>query len=86
MVKKYVNGIIYTVDGAGWAEKPAGEMVVDSNGTILYIGNNTPDELHIDEIVDLRGKTVLPGFTDAHVHIPGMALTQLFEVDLFGAE
>ena len=85
MVKKYVNGIIYTVDGAGWDEKPASEMAVDSNGIILHVGNNTPDKLHIDEIVDLGGKTVLPGFTDAHVHIPGMALTQLFEVDLFGA-
>lgn len=86
MIRKFVNGNIYTVEGAGWAEKPVCEMAVDSSGTILCIGNEISNELQIDEVIDLEGKTVLPGFTDAHVHIPGLALTRLFEVNLFGAD
>ena len=36
-------------------------------------------------VVDLGGKTVLPGFTDTHVHMPGSAITELFLIDLSGA-
>src|SRR3954452_1910965 len=28
------------------------------------------------EVVDLRGRCVLPGFTDSHVHFPSWALVQ----------
>jgi predicted amidohydrolase YtcJ len=37
------------------------------------------------EVVDLGGRTVLPGFTDSHVHFPTWALAQT-EVNLDGCE
>jgi predicted amidohydrolase YtcJ len=32
---------------------------------------------------DLEGRTVLPGFVDTHVHMPGSALTELYEIYLY---
>ncbi|MDQ6659692.1 MAG: amidohydrolase [Chloroflexota bacterium] len=64
----YLNGNIYTMDAA----RPKAEaMAIDrSTGYLLAVGTN--DEVrrlqHSDSI-DLHGKTVLPGFTDAHIHL-----------------
>jgi ABC-type glutathione transport system ATPase component/predicted amidohydrolase YtcJ len=33
--------------------------------------------------VDLGGRAVLPGFIDTHVHMPGSAMTELFEIYLY---
>ena len=52
-------------------------MAIDSaNGTIIAVGTN--DEVRRaggqhTELVDLRGKTVVPGFTDAHIHLVSAA-------------
>src|SRR5260370_33254636 len=66
----FLNGNIYTMDAA---RPRAQAMAIDSiNGRIVAVGDN--DEvrrvggLHT-ELVDLRGKTVLPGFIDAHIHL-----------------
>lgn len=85
-MKKYINGRIYTVGKAGWENDPASCMVIDDNGTILYVGDIDPPAYRNAEMIDLDGSTVLPGFIDAHVHIPGNSLTKLFEVDLFNAK
>src|SRR5712692_8526222 len=66
----FLNGNIYTMD----ATRPRAQaMAIDSiNGRIVAVGDN--DEvrrvggLHT-ELVDLRGRTVLPGFIDAHIHL-----------------
>jgi predicted amidohydrolase YtcJ len=66
----FLNGTIYTMD----ATQPLAQaMAVDNaTGIILAVGSN--DEvrryagLH-SELVDLRGRTVLPGFIDAHIHL-----------------
>ena len=66
----YVNGNIYTMVAA---QPRAQAMAIDSgSGRILAVGTN--DEVRRvggqhTEIVDLRGKTVLPGFIDAHIHL-----------------
>jgi predicted amidohydrolase YtcJ len=73
MIIVYLNGNIYTMD----ADLPRAQaMAIDSeSGRILAVGTNDevrrvrPAGGHQREIVDLKGKTVLPGFIDAHIHL-----------------
>jgi imidazolonepropionase len=48
-----------------------GAIVVE-NGRFAFVGteNDVPRDLRIDEDVDARGATALPGFVDSHTHIP----------------
>ena len=83
----YRNGVIYTVDGDDWEKNAAESMAVSSDGKILFVGSNEDAEDWIGsntEVVELEGKTVLPGLIDSHVHPPGKALTELYEIDLYG--
>jgi predicted amidohydrolase YtcJ len=65
----YLNGDIYTMD----AGQPRAEaMAIDeASGRILAVGSN--DEVRRvgqhREAIDLRGRTVLPGFIDSHIHL-----------------
>ncbi len=66
----YLNGTIYTMD----AGRPRAQaMAIDGiTGRILAVGDNDEVRRVGDrhaELVDLRGKTVLPGFIDAHIHL-----------------
>ena len=65
------NGNIVTMN----AREPRVQAVAISRGRILAIGNDA-DVLHLgapnSKKIDLSGKTVLPGFIDAHSH-PAMA-------------
>jgi predicted amidohydrolase YtcJ len=70
----YMNGNIVTMDAA---QPRAQAMAIDeASGRILAVGSN--DEvrrsggLHAS-VIDLRGRTVLPGFIDAHIHLLGAA-------------
>ena len=66
----YLNGTIYTMDDV---LPRAQAMAIDStSGRILAVGDN--DEIRRagsrdTELIDLHGKTVLPGFIDAHIHL-----------------
>ncbi len=66
----YLNGNIYTMDAA---QPRARAMAIDDiQGRIVAIGTN--DEVRRvggqhTQIVDLKGKTVVPGFIDAHIHL-----------------
>jgi predicted amidohydrolase YtcJ len=66
----YLNGNIYTMDAV---QPRAQAMAIDTvSGRILAVGDN--DEVRRvgdrrTELVDLRSKTVLPGFIDAHIHL-----------------
>lgn len=61
------NGKIYTsVD-----ENPFVEAVAVKNSKILFVGSNKDAKKFIGpttEVLDLRGKIAVPGFTDAHLH------------------
>lgn len=74
------GGAVYTMDAArSWAR-----CVAIRKGRIVYVGTvGPPAELigPATEVVDLRGKMVLPGFQDAHVH-PVSSGVDLAEVQL----
>jgi predicted amidohydrolase YtcJ len=66
----YLNGNIYTMD-VGRPRAQALAIDLDS-GSILAVGDN--DEIRrfagqYHEAIDLRGRTVIPGFIDAHIHL-----------------
>ena len=74
------NGVIRTMDPAlpvARALAVAGERIAGAVGT-------HETALASPEVVDLRGRCVVPGFTDAHVHFPTWALA-LRQVRLEGA-
>jgi len=65
------NANIYTVN----AKEPRAEAIAISRGRVIAIGSDA-DVLHLENAatkkIDAGGKTVLPGFIDAHSH-PAMA-------------
>jgi predicted amidohydrolase YtcJ len=64
----YINGTIYTVD-AGF--NTASALAV-KDGKFTYVGDDDGAQAHIGpatEVVDLDGRTIIPGLHDAHVHI-----------------
>jgi predicted amidohydrolase YtcJ len=74
------NGNIHTMDPAN----PQADAIAISGGRFLAVG--TKDE--IDNLasagtkrIDLGGRTVLPGFIDAHLHTASSGLRHLKEVD-----
>jgi predicted amidohydrolase YtcJ len=74
------NGVVRTLDPSlpvARALAIAGEKIAGGVGV-------HETALASPEVVDLRGRCVLPGFTDAHVHFPSWALAQR-EVRLEGA-
>ncbi len=71
------NGAIYTMDAArSWAE-----ALAIQEGKILYVGDDSGVEKYRStdtKIIDLKGKMVLPGFHDSHIHLVtgGVELSQ----------
>ncbi len=59
------------------------EAVVEQGGKIVYVGNlaKAKDQFTDIEQVDLKGKTLLPGFIDPHSHF-GMVSNTMGQVDL----
>ena len=73
------NGVVRTLDPSlpvSRALAIAGERVAGGVGT-------HETALASPEVVDLGGRTVVPGFADAHVHFPTWALAQR-QTDLDG--
>lgn len=92
----YINGKIYTVCGPGWESRPMEAMAVGADGRILYVGRESEARARLEAnkpsaadhdytVTDLGGRAALPGFVDTHVHMPGAALTELFEIYLYAA-
>ena len=77
------NAKIYTIDNKNSIKEA---MVIDDN-KIIYLGSNEEVEHFITEdskVIDVGKKVILPGFVDSHIHPPGTALTDLYEVSLYG--
>ena len=78
-----INAKIYTIDKNESIE----EAMAIKDDKIIYIGSNEGINKYINEntkIIDANGNVILPGFIDSHTHPPGTALTDSFEVSLYG--
>lgn len=65
--KAFINGKIYTVNN----KQPLAEAVLIEGNKIIFVGSNEEAEKLIEEsaeVIDLKGKLMLPGFIDDHVH------------------
>jgi predicted amidohydrolase YtcJ len=66
-----VNGRIYTVDDA----RPRVSALAVKGGRIAFAGSDAEARVAGGpgaRVIDLQGKTVLPGFIDAHAHLLGL--------------
>ena len=76
----FVNGHVLTMDASG----TIAEAVSVRDGRIEAIGRSEALLEAADDqtlVVDLRGRTLMPGFVDAHGHFPGSGQT-VFSADL----
>ena len=90
----YHNGKIYTIaetaqEAKDIANAKKADVVATLNGKIVFVGSEADakaqgylDAAKVNKIVDLRGKTMLPGFVDGHGHFPGESQIDLFNVNL----
>ena len=76
-----INGNIYTVN----ANFDKAEAFAIKDGKFLEIGSSKilQENYTADTIIDAQGKTIVPGFIDAHCHFYGLGMN-LQEVDLTG--
>lgn len=68
------GGTIHTGDEA----KPTAEVVAVRDGRIAYVGSaaGAPSAEGL-EVVDLKGATLFPGFTDGHAHLDGIGWREM---------
>jgi predicted amidohydrolase YtcJ len=78
-----VNANIYTVDNA----RPRASAFAVRDGRIIFVGSDSEARTLAGagtRILDLHGRTVIPGMIDAHAHLSGLA-TSLRNVQLAGS-
>lgn len=79
----YHNATILTQD----PRQPLAEAMLVENGKFIAVGNWKEVEHHATAAttrIDLKGKTILPGFNDAHIHLWKIGQLASFIVDLRG--
>lgn len=67
MKTAFINGKVYTVN----ENQPTAQAVVVEQNNIIFVGSNEDAKKFIDpstNVIDLKGKLMLPGFIDNHVH------------------
>ena len=72
----YRNGFVYTVDGV----RSRAEAFAVTDGKFIAVGSNEDMKAFTSEntkTVDLRGKMVMPGLVDTHIHALRGSLTAL---------
>lgn len=70
----YVNGRVYTLDPA----LPVAEALACHAGRIVAVGSTEQMRdlgAFPSRVIDLGGRAVVPGFTDAHIHALGLGLS-----------
>ncbi len=77
----YVNGNIYTVD----EDFSKAQAIAIKGQYIIGVGSNEDVKRFVGEstkVIDLQGKTVIPGLIEGHMHYPGEG-QKLLQLDLF---
>jgi predicted amidohydrolase YtcJ len=70
------NGNVYTADD----RRPKAEAIAISADRIVFAGSNQEAQKFVGpstRVVDLMGKTVLPGMTDSHQHLSGVGFREM---------
>lgn len=62
------------------SRRPRAELVAVKGDKIVWVGRNTDLELFTGKRIDCEGKTVIPGFNDAHIHLMSYA-SNLLSID-----
>ena len=75
------NGVIHTLDPA----RPTAEAIGIVNGRVAAVGGDAEVRAAVGrgDGLDLRGRAVVPGLIDAHLHLLGLSLA-LAEIPLTG--
>jgi predicted amidohydrolase YtcJ len=76
------DGNIYTIN----EKQPKAQAIALKGDRIVFVGSNQEaKKFHAERVVDLRGRTVVPGFTDSHCHIFGIGEREM-RLNLEGAD
>jgi predicted amidohydrolase YtcJ len=70
------NGNVYTANDRA----PRAQAIAIKADRIVYVGTNAGAQRFVGastRVVDLQGKTVLPGFTDSHQHLSGVGFREM---------
>ncbi|MCU0411874.1 MAG: amidohydrolase [Bacteroidetes bacterium] len=78
----FINARIHTMD----AQMSVADAIAVRGERIVAVGSRSRVEARVDAdtLIDLGGRTVLPGFIDAHGHLLSLGLARM-TVDLIGA-
>ncbi|MCB9235742.1 MAG: amidohydrolase [Bacteroidia bacterium] len=76
-----INGFVHTMNPEGDIEQAV--AILDGKIAAVGLTNDLLAEFACDSILDLKGKSVYPGFIDGHCHFVGYALGNS-QVDLVG--
>ena len=80
----FTHGYVYTVNPG----QRTAQAVAVRDGKIVYVGSNKGVRAFIGkktEVVDLKGKMLMPSFSDGHAH-PQAAVSFLYAANLYGLE
>lgn len=72
----FQNGSVYTANDA----QPRAEAVAVKGQRIIFVGSNADAKKFVGQntrVVDLKGQTLLPGFTDSHQHLAGVGAREM---------
>src|SRR5215203_609236 len=72
----FKNGNVYTADD----KAPRAQAIAVKADKIVFVGSNAAAQKFIGKatrVVDLKGNTVLPGFTDSHQHLSGVGQREM---------
>lgn len=76
----YLNGTIHTQDG----QRRVADAMVVADGKFLYVGSRQGAETYQGKdgkVVDLKGRMVLPGLHDNHIHLLGTVALDMCDLD-----
>jgi hypothetical protein len=72
----FKNGNVYTANDRA----PRAEAIAVKGDRIVFVGTNADAQKFVGantRVVDLKGNTVLPGFTDSHQHLSGVGQREM---------